>query len=134
MPKAPPRPCTKPGCPAYATERSRCDQHQVPVDERFRKSGRSRWPRTSAASRGYDAAWRRLREAKLSADPFCQCDECTRTGALLQATVVDHIIPISERPDLRLEWDNLRSMTKAHHDRRTLGDAARQASKGRKKF
>jgi hypothetical protein len=29
---------------------------------------------------------------------------------------VNHRIDIAERPDLRLDWDNLQSMSKAHHD------------------
>lgn len=41
------------------------------------------------------------------------------TSTRLQATVVDHIMSISERPDLRLEWSNLRAMSKRCHDRRT---------------
>jgi 5-methylcytosine-specific restriction protein A len=75
--------------------------------------------RSSPSKRGYDAAWQRLRKAKLASDPLCECDGCRRTGALVPADVVDHIEPIEERPDLRLTWSNLRSMAKAHHDRHT---------------
>ena len=41
-----------------------------------------RW-RGSAASRGYDAAWRLLRKAKLAADPLCWW--CLREGILTPA-------------------------------------------------
>jgi 5-methylcytosine-specific restriction protein A len=75
--------------------------------------------RGSPSKRGYDAAWQRLRKAKLAADPLCECDDCQRTGTLVPADVVDHIEPIDERPDLRLDWSNLRSMKKTHHDRET---------------
>ena len=76
--------------------------------------------RGSAAKRGYDSQWRKLRKAFLAAHPLCECDECRGgEGGIVPADVVDHIIPISERPDLRLEWSNLRAMSKPHHDRHT---------------
>jgi 5-methylcytosine-specific restriction protein A len=76
--------------------------------------------RPSASKRLYDTAWQKLRKRKLVADPLCQCDDC-EAGAkrVTAATVVDHIVPIAERPDLRLDWDNLRSMSKTCHDRHT---------------
>lgn len=76
--------------------------------------------RGKTAERGYDAQWRALRALYLRQHPLCECDEC-RDGAVkvTAATVVDHRITITERPDLRLEWSNLRSMAKACHDRHT---------------
>ena len=82
-----------------------------------------RW-RGSAASRGYDAAWKALRLAKLKADPLCWW--CLRKGVLTAANTVDHIEPITERPDLRLVWSNLRSGCKPCHDAHT----ARQVAAG----
>ena len=75
--------------------------------------------RGSPSKRGYDAAWQRLRKSKLVDSPLCECPDCQRSGALVPADVVDHIEPIEERPDRRLDWSNLRSMAKAHHDRHT---------------
>lgn len=75
--------------------------------------------RGSSAQRGYDAKWQRLRRRYLMQHPLCECDDCKASGAFTPAEVVDHIKSIKERPDLRLEWSNLRSMSKAHHDRRT---------------
>ena len=79
--------------------------------------------RGSSHTRGYDADWRKLRVQKLQTDPLCECDDC-QAGKLriTMATVVDHRISIVERPDLRLEWSNLRSMSKPCHDRRTARD------------
>lgn len=77
--------------------------------------------RPSAASRGYDRDWQRLRLMKLANDPLCECEYCAATNRVMAAEVVDHIIPIKEQPALRLEWSNLRSMSKACHDRHTLG-------------
>jgi 5-methylcytosine-specific restriction protein A len=86
-----------------------------------RKLARDRW-RGSAASRGYDAAWRALRLSKLAADPLCWW--CLREGILTPANTVDHIVPISERPELRMIWSNLRSGCKPCHDAHTAGQTA----------
>jgi 5-methylcytosine-specific restriction endonuclease McrA len=86
--------------------------------EQVRKA--ERHARPSAASRGYDADWQRLRKAFLAAHPLCQCEHCRGGEKQVRiATVVDHIVPIQERPDLRLDWGNLRAMAKACHDRHT---------------
>lgn len=78
--------------------------------------------RGSAASRGYDADWRRLRLAFLDANPLCRfCADADRVEA---ATVVDHIIAIADRPDLRLDWSNLRPLCKPCHDRHTAREQA----------
>lgn len=73
--------------------------------------------RGSAAKRGYDAAWRKLRLQFLSVNPLCLF--CIEQKRVVQATVVDHIITIADRPDLRLEWTNLRPLCKPCHDTHT---------------
>lgn len=70
-----------------------------------RPRAREQW-RGKTKDRGYDAAHRRLREAVLAEQPYCQLRIVCR-GAM--ATDLDHIIPISERPDLRLERSNVQS-------------------------
>ncbi len=76
--------------------------------------------RESATARGYDEHWKRLRDWWLRIHPLCACDDCQEGKLRLHAAqVVDHIIPICTRPDLRLEPSNLRSMTKRCHDRHT---------------
>jgi hypothetical protein len=88
----------------WAPDRQRLQQRKAPLDAR----------RGSAASRGYDGEWRKLRLAYLAQHPLCvMCDGPT------PATVVDHIISIAERPDLRLDWSNLRPLCKRHHDQHT---------------
>jgi 5-methylcytosine-specific restriction enzyme A len=53
----------------------------------------SMWHKTSSHSRGYGAAWRKLRQAILLRDGYiCRCPECARTGAVRLATEVDHIV------------------------------------------
>src|SRR6185312_867742 len=114
MPLAAKHACAQHGCPALVGRGERyCPAHQ-----------RAEWKQQNArrgtkTERGYDAAWRRLRIAFLSQHPLCECDDCAARGRQLLAEVVDHRISIAERPDLRLDWDNLRAMSKRCHDRRT---------------
>jgi len=128
MPARALRPCTHPGCPALLPGGGRCQAHQKAEARAYDER------RGSAASRGYDALWRRLRVQFLRQNPLCQCDDCAE-GAIRMtlAEVVDHIIPIEERPDLRLDWSNLRAMSKRCHDRhtgRTRGYGRAQTSGG----
>lgn len=72
-------------------------------------------PRPSRAKRGYDKFWDKLRLSYLKEFPYC-----CRCGK--KATVVDHIQPISEAPELRLERSNLRPMCVKCHNQRTALD------------
>lgn len=68
--------------------------------------------------RGYDQTWMDLRALFLMEYPLCRhCDE--QDGLAVPAIDVDHIIDIVVRPDLRLDWDNLQSLCKTHHGRKT---------------
>lgn len=68
--------------------------------------------RGNPTERGYDSDWRRLRRAKIAANPICEL----RTHCMGNvASEVHHVIPIRARPDLRLEWSNLRSTCKPCH-------------------
>lgn len=88
--------------------------------ERARKAAIDR-RRPSAARRGYDAAWRRFRRYHLDViEPLCRF--CRERGLIVAAEVVDHIISIEERPDLRLDHNNLRSLCKRCHDERTAAE------------
>lgn len=105
MPSAPPRHCPA-GHPPYTGRR-------CPHCETKRKKALDA-ARPSAAARGYDMDWRRVRGAFLKAHPACcVCGQ--------QATEADHITPISQG-GARLSWSNLRPMCKAHHSQRTARD------------
>lgn len=73
--------------------------------------------RSSAAARGYDADWRRLREAHLSVFPLCAV--CRETETIEPATDVDHIQPTSIAPHRRLDPSNLVSLCHSCHSRKT---------------
>ncbi len=73
--------------------------------------------RPSAAARGYDPAWKRVRADFLKAHPFCCSPGCNKPS-----TEADHVLSVAERPDLRLSWSNLRPFCKPHHSQRTARD------------
>ena len=50
--------------------------------------------RGSAAARGYDRRWRKVRKAKLGRQPLCE--RCKARGIATPAIEVDHIVPIRE--------------------------------------
>lgn len=109
MPARSLRPCAHPGCRTL-TLRGKCDVHRQAAEEQEAA-------RKTVTARRYDWAWQKLRAAYLEANPLCECDQC-KAGELrvTAATVVNHRIDVEERPDLRLEWSNLQSMSKPHHD------------------
>ncbi len=104
MPMRPATPCSVPGCPRPAVSGGRCELHAR--EHRARQEAN----RPSAAARGYDARWRRIRAKFLKA--HAECVEC---GA--PATVADHIVPLSQGGTN--DWDNLQPLCKRCHDRKT---------------
>lgn len=95
---------------------NRCPAHQAEYDERMdrrRKEHDER--RGSAASRGYDQAWRRLRESFLRAHLFCE--DCRENGVMKAATMVHHIKSVEDFPELRLDASNLRALCHDCHER-----------------
>ena len=91
-----------------------------PVQGRDKQADRRRG---TAAQRGYDGRWQRLRAHKLRANPVCE--ECERQGRVTPAREVDHIEPFTSRQDpRRLDWDNLQSLCNPCHQRKTHGHTA----------
>lgn len=70
--------------------------------------------RGSRQSRGYDREWELLRDAYFKAKKGI-CEECARRGYLEMGNVVDHIEPVKDAPDKRLDWDNLQVLCTPHH-------------------
>lgn len=101
--------CAEPGCHELVS-RGRCAKHAA-VPKR-------RDCRESASRRGYDATWQRCREMFLRQHPICH--DCG--AALLDAKRrghVHHVQKVADRPDLRLDWDNLMALCDACHTART---------------
>lgn len=120
MPLSAPRPCNLPGCSRYSEIRGYCAEHF----RAGRKLGDAERP--SSYRRGYDRTWSAARAAYLRANPLCTSEE--HRDRAVPATVVDHIVPISDAPHLRLVPSNWRSLCKPCHDSRT----AREQSFGRR--
>lgn len=136
MPYKPSGPCRHPGCPALATKTNRgfCPNHG-PIKIACRvstcpemaykngycyrhwKESRKRYDdaRGTPPERGYDQTWGNLRLLYLA--EHCLCEECKKAGILKAAQEVHHVIPISQRPDLRLDPENLMALCKPCHSR-----------------
>lgn len=71
--------------------------------------------RGSAASRGYDARWRRIRARHLASHPLCV--DCLKHGRTEAAHHVDHIIPL--RKGGTHAAGNLQSLCASCHSRKT---------------
>jgi 5-methylcytosine-specific restriction protein A len=119
MPPAVYRPCGYVGpegpCFEYAVRGGRCEEHQ-----------RKAWSTSTRPreARGYDARWRRVRDAYRAAHPVCEVPGC---GA--PAAQVDHVLPFTRR-GARLDAGNLQSLCEPHHASKTgrEGNAASQAA------
>lgn len=117
MPYAAPHPCSVPWCQVLVAGPGRCPAHQQAAWQAADEH------RNSARERGYDAAWNRLRNQVQAEEPFCRmCEAEGRLTLVQKDDPVDHIIPIAERPDLRLVRSNLQSLCWPCHGRKSAGD------------
>ncbi|WP_288297318.1 HNH endonuclease signature motif containing protein [uncultured Pyramidobacter sp.] len=71
--------------------------------------------------------WRKLRAAYRRAHPLCE--ECLREGRTEPAVIVDHVKEIADGGD-PYDWDNLRSLCLACHNRKTAAERRRRAGGG----
>lgn len=114
MPKLAPRPCSVPGCPRLTTDGRFCEEHQAQQPKRPPDN------RPSAAARGYDHTWRRLRRMILTTSPLCV--ECEKHGRIVLATDVDHIIPLSQGGTNHI--NNLQPLCHSCHSRKTAVESS----------
>jgi len=109
MPYKPKQYCRFPGCNQLVDTRY-CEQHKKPVSK-YEED------RESASNRGYDRKWQRLRAYKLRLNPLCE--ECLKHGIVEPAEEVHHIKSVEQYPELRLVLDNLESLSKSCHSKKT---------------
>ena len=110
MPFKAKRPCTHAGCPQFAEDNnSKCAVHQR--KERMDYDAR----RGDSGERGYDSDWQAVRKMFATRHPLCKV--CVKQGRDKALDVVHHIKSIEERPDLRLDMDNLQSLCTEHHEK-----------------
>ena len=98
-----PRPCA--GC-GVIVRASRCAECKRVKDR----------ARPRRIDRGYDYAWNKLSKELRTLQPFCSI-----VGCKSQDLTVDHIIPLSEAPYLRLEITNLRVLCRFHNSQKGNG-------------
>ena len=104
------KPCSSLGCPELAPQGQRdgrCDGCRGVAERR----------RGSAAERGYDATWRKVRADYLEQHPLCSTEHCLRL-----ATDVDHIDGLGPHGPRGYDWSNLRALCHPHHSERTARD------------
>lgn len=86
-------------------------------------SGRWADRKGSAHSRGYGAAWRRVRKLALDRDGHC-CVACAKRGRkAVPARCVDHIVP--KEAGGSDELANLQSLCFSCHGEKTVNDSIR---------
>lgn len=113
MPQRPKRPCAHSGCPNLVQPPERyCAAHTCAGSHAYDKY------RGSAASRGYDAPWRRYTKRYLKAHPLCVA--CQAQGVVTASSEVDHIVSVTGPDDPRF-WDpsNHQALCKSCHSRKT---------------
>lgn len=123
MPSRPKSICRAPACGKLLDLPGYCEKHKKAV----RKKEDER--RGTAAERGYDSKWARVRGFYLRKHPLCVY--CRRDGRVVAANVVDHIVPhrlkeaIDSGDEARISkaralfWDsanNWQSLCKPCHD------------------
>jgi 5-methylcytosine-specific restriction enzyme A len=108
--------CMAPGCRAKVKGTPRCPTHQTASHETDVRQ------RGTAAERGYDAKWRRIRARKLKRNPLCE--HCEREGRVTRGAEVDHITPLSQGGTHQA--DNLQTLCRSHHARKTAREKCRQ--------
>ena len=84
--------------------------------------------RGTAAERGYDARWVKVRLLHLSSEPLCRL--CAAQGRVTAADLVDHILPIADGGAV-LDEDNLQSLCRRCHDAKTAEDVAKRRKTAR---
>jgi 5-methylcytosine-specific restriction protein A len=68
--------------------------------------------------RGYGTVWQRTRRVKLAQSPLCE--DCDAGGLVMPATEVDHIDGQGPNGARGHDLDNLRSLCKSCHSKKTV--------------
>ena len=108
MPYRNKHPCGIPTCPNL-TYGKYCEEHQKQANRDYDRYHRS----PESYNRYHSKQWRELRRIKLHSQPLCEM--CLQEGRYTPATLVHHIIPLSEGGSNTLE--NCQSVCEHHHSR-----------------
>ena len=64
--------------------------------------------------------WRKLRKLWATYHPLCKM--CKDKNIIKPVDEVDHIIPVSQKPDLFFDWLNLQSLCRSCHEKKTASE------------
>jgi 5-methylcytosine-specific restriction protein A len=92
----------------------RCLEHQLVYEQQRRPA----WVTTHYNS----TPWKKVRAMKKRANPLCQ--DCLDEGKITPTQEIDHVIPLTVRPDLALVMENLRSLCVECHRAKTRGETS----------
>lgn len=129
MPTRAPHPCAEPGCAALVHHGSRCPAHRRAPIRDLEQVRRYDDRRGTAAERGYDARWRKVRELKLATNPLCE--ECERQGYVMPGELIDHIV--AKRNGGTDDLSNLQTLCRPCHAKKTAEDVAVGARRHRRR-
>lgn len=103
--------CRHLGCQQSTAAHGYCSRHLN--EYRHQKALQDR-QRPNAQERGYGAIWRRYRRRFLMEHPLCAMH--LMLGELVPSTVVDHITPHKNNPELFWQEQNHQALCKHCHD------------------
>ena len=115
--------CSFPGCfRPVSLDDKYCEKHKAAGLLRDQKRIKDREVRRvhfkgTSSERGYGSKWRALRNRYIAQHPYCV--ECMKKGIFTMATDVDHIVPHRGDPSLLFDENNLQSLCKSCHSRKT---------------
>ncbi len=103
--------CRYPGC-KHLTMAGYCELHAKST--KYHTSPAARESKKFLNS----AAWLNLRDLKISMHPWCE--ECAKSKPIsVPAHEVDHVLPRHTHPSLKLDINNLQSLCKECHGKKT---------------
>lgn len=124
MPTKPLKECNKLGC-YELTRDTYCDKHMHIIEDRKRESSQyyDKYIRDEKSTKFYNSSnWKKLRELVMS-KWFGRCADCYEyDNKLVQANVVDHVVPIKIDWSMRYDALNCRPLCHMHHNKKTRED------------
>ena len=122
-PRRPRKPCAWPMCAGLVESPERyCDAHRAHAPRYSQTRGQRRPGAQDQDDFHNSTRWRRFRAWYLGQHPLC--GECERAGGVVEATIVDHIVPISEGGE-ELSEENCQAMCKGCHSKKTNAERNR---------
>jgi len=121
--------CKVSGC-AGLTKGKYCDKHAhlEERDKRARQAHYNKTARDTEAQSLYESPeWRTLRALHIKRNPLCE--KCFERGRITPAVIVDHKVEIKDGGG-RLDADNLQSLCRACHNKKTAQERAKRNQNG----